>query len=266
MWKRSVAAASIVAGLLAITGAAIAAGGSDGVGSSTDSLPVTTMKSAPGSTLPSTAVVETMVFDAGDAGTVTVTRNGDDLAIMDVDTNEGWEFEIEQAIGPEVEVKFLAGDVRVDFEAEFGDGDVRARVRTRVLSEDSPTSTTSTTLEEASSPSLAMGTRVIDLGAAGTITVDVTSSGLRLVSVDASAGWTESEIEASPSEIEVELESEGFELEVKIELEDGELEVEIEHETEDDSDEDHHEPDDDDDDEDDDHASEDDEEDVNLDD
>lgn len=233
MWKRSIAAASIVMGLLAITGGAIAAVGSESDNSSTTSTSLATETSTPETTPSSIPQSETVVavFDAGDAGTVTVARNGNVLTVDAVDASDGWESEIDQASGREVEVKFLAGEVRIDFNAELEDGDVRARVRTRIMNgETPPTLMTTTTLSEAPLP-VQTGIQVIDLGAAGSITIEVTDPGLKLVSIDQGSGWNKTELEVTPTEIKVELEREGAEVEAEIELDDGELDVQIEQQT-----------------------------------
>jgi hypothetical protein len=71
----------------------------------------------------------TTAHQAGDGGTVTITLNGSTLTIVSVNPSAGWAHEIEVATGREVEVDFRNGDRRIQFDAEFEDGDVRIRVR-----------------------------------------------------------------------------------------------------------------------------------------
>ena len=70
----------------------------------------------------------TATFAAGDAGSVTIRRTGSTLSIVSVNGNPGWSSEVEQGTGPEIEVKFVNGATRVDFNAELEDGGVRVRV------------------------------------------------------------------------------------------------------------------------------------------
>ena len=71
----------------------------------------------------------TATFAAGDAGSVTIRRTGATLSIVSVNGNPGWSSEVEQGTGAEIEVKFVNGTMRIDFNAELEDGAVRVRVR-----------------------------------------------------------------------------------------------------------------------------------------
>jgi hypothetical protein len=71
----------------------------------------------------------TSTFAAGEAGSVTIRRSGGSLSIVSVNPNAGWVSEVEQGTGAEVEVKFVNGTTRIDFNAELEDGGVRVRVR-----------------------------------------------------------------------------------------------------------------------------------------
>jgi hypothetical protein len=73
----------------------------------------------------------TTVYEAGDAGKVTISNDGTTLTITVVDPADGWSHEIEVMSGREVEVDFRKGGERVQFNAELEDGEVRVRVRTR---------------------------------------------------------------------------------------------------------------------------------------
>ncbi len=50
---------------------------------------------------------------------------------MSVNANPTWVFEVEQGSGTEIEVKFVNGATRIDFNAELEDGAVRVRVGVR---------------------------------------------------------------------------------------------------------------------------------------
>jgi hypothetical protein len=71
----------------------------------------------------------TTVYRAGDGGTVTIAVTGSTLTIVSVDTAAGWSHEVEVASGREVEADFRNGARRIQFNAEFEDGEVRIRVR-----------------------------------------------------------------------------------------------------------------------------------------
>ena len=83
----------------------------------------------------------TSMFAAGDAGSVTIRRTSGTLSVVSVNANAGWASEVEQGTGVEVEVKFVNGTTRIDFNAELEDGGVRVRVRAstadQVASDDS---------------------------------------------------------------------------------------------------------------------------------
>ncbi len=79
----------------------------------------------------SSSATGTMTYQAGAAGTVTISNDGSRLTITAVDAADGWSHEIEVSTGREVEMDFRNGDDRVQFNAELEDGQVRVRVRTR---------------------------------------------------------------------------------------------------------------------------------------
>ncbi|MGZ8755863.1 MAG: hypothetical protein ACXW15_11820, partial [Acidimicrobiia bacterium] len=84
----------------------------------------------------------TGTYDAGVAGQVTVDRSGTSLSVGNVAANAGWAPEVEMASGREVEVKFVNGNERIDFQAELEDGVVKTRVRVGVLDTSTGTSGT----------------------------------------------------------------------------------------------------------------------------
>ena len=82
-------------------------------------------------TAASTSANGTVTYEAGAAGTVTISNDGSQLTITAVDAADGWSHEIEVQVGREVEMDFRNGGDRVQFNAELEDGEVRVRVRTR---------------------------------------------------------------------------------------------------------------------------------------
>src|SRR5262245_13345785 len=74
---------------------------------------------------------ETRSIDAAGAGTVVVTRDGNQLTLVSATPNAGWTVEVEQAAGAEVEVDFRQGAQRVQVNVEVEDGAIRERVRFR---------------------------------------------------------------------------------------------------------------------------------------
>ena len=85
--------------------------------------------SVPGGT---TFVVAPRTFDVLDAGTVTI--QGDSttgLVVVSADPATGWTTEIENDELGEAGVNFRNGGDRVDFRAEFEDGQLRIRIRDR---------------------------------------------------------------------------------------------------------------------------------------
>lgn len=79
----------------------------------------------------SSASQGTVTYEAGVAGTVTISDDGNQLTIVSVDAADGWSHEIEVQVGREVEMDFRNGGDRVQFNAELEDGEIRVRVRTR---------------------------------------------------------------------------------------------------------------------------------------
>jgi hypothetical protein len=73
---------------------------------------------------------------------VTVDQSGISLSVGNVAANPGWAPEVEMASGRDVEVKFVNGNERIDFQAELEDGVVKTRVRVGVLDASAGTSGT----------------------------------------------------------------------------------------------------------------------------
>lgn len=70
-------------------------------------------------------------IDAAGAGTVLVAVEDGSLRLVAATPSSGWQVEVEQAAGREIEVDFRSGTRRVQVNVEFEDGQVRERVRVR---------------------------------------------------------------------------------------------------------------------------------------
>ena len=136
-------AAALVVLLLAVAGISLADAGSDDPTPATGGT-VVDDSSSPSAT-PSPSVSQTApavlpdggtTYEAGGAGTVTVARDGDTLAITGTSTTDGWQSHIDEAQGREVEVDFTNGAREIDFNAELEDDQVRIRVRDEVDDDD----------------------------------------------------------------------------------------------------------------------------------
>jgi len=126
----AVLAAMLVAGLAWAT--------PDDSSSSTSSTTSTTQAST------AAAAIGSETYEAGAAGRVTVDQSGGSLSIGNVAANTDWTPEVEMASGREVEVKFVNGNERIDFQAELEDGMVKTRIRVRALDGSTATSGTVT--------------------------------------------------------------------------------------------------------------------------
>jgi hypothetical protein len=99
--------------------------------STTQNTTQSTTQSTTPSTTASSVATGTTTYEAGAAGTVTISNDGSVLTIVSVAAADGWSHEIEVRVGREVEMDFRNGSDRVQFNAELEDGEVRVRVRTR---------------------------------------------------------------------------------------------------------------------------------------
>jgi hypothetical protein len=172
-------------------------------------------------------------YEAGAAGQVTVDQSGASLSISNVAANADWTPEVEMASGREVEVKFVNGAERIDFQAEIEEGIVKTRVRTRTL--DSSTDDSSDDDNQAlTAPTTAA--LQFNAGEAGTVQIRAANGSLELVSATPHAGWTVADIEIEGTrEINVEFHNGTTEIEFKAELEDGMVKTRVRTEMNDDS-------------------------------
>lgn len=171
--------------------------------------------------------------EAGAAGLVTVEQSGASLSISSVAANPDWVSETEIASGREVEVKFVNGNERIDFQAEIEDGTVKTRVRTRTL--DSSTDDSSDDDNQISTAPTSAALQ-FNAGEAGIVQISAANGALELVGATPHAGWTVADIEIEGTrEINVEFHNGTTEIEFKAELEDGMVKTRVRTEMNDES-------------------------------
>ena len=222
----AVLAALLVAGLAWAT--------PDNSSTSTSSTTSTTSATAAASNVAgSQAAIGSETYEAGAAGLVTVVQSGASLSVGNVAANADWASEIEVASGREVEVKFVNGNQRIDFQAEIEDGMVKTRIRTRTL--DGSTDDSSTDGNRQLTPPTTEALQ-FNAGEAGIVQIRATNGSLELVSATPHAGWTVTDVEIEGTrEINVEFHNGTTEIEFKAEYEDGTVKTRVRTETNDDS-------------------------------
>ena len=130
MRRRTLALAAAV--LLALGGCSgddtAPTGGADdasaGPGETVSPAPSGDSTSSPGSEECSVLPTDDDDFAVGDAGTVTVRREGDRLVLGEVRPAEGWQHEVTSEQADEVEVEFTRGTEELDLDVEIEDGGV----------------------------------------------------------------------------------------------------------------------------------------------
>lgn len=70
-----------------------------------------------------------VVFEVGDAGTVLVRDDGDELRVADVINNPGWDYQINRAVGSGVEVAFQSSRTGIEFQATTEGSQVVGQIR-----------------------------------------------------------------------------------------------------------------------------------------
>lgn len=236
MFKRlTITMATVLVVLMAVgIGSAVVGPGTDNSAATSSTTSTTpTTPPAPGPT-------ETIIYEVGDAGTVTVASDGAALSIAAIAAAPGWAAEVEVAAGREVEADFRNGTRRIQFNAELEDGQIKVRVRERADDDGSadnstttttpttttvPATTTSTTTPPGGDDS---GTTVTYwAGDGGTVTITVSGSSLTIVSVDPAAGWS-AEIEVhSGREVEADFRNGTRRIQFNAEFEDGEVRIRV---------------------------------------
>ena len=159
---------------------------------------------------------------------MTITNNGTQLEIVSVNQNDGWQIEIEVASGREVEVDFSSGTRRIQFNAEFEDGEIRVRAREGVITATTQATTSTTQGSTASTVAVSeQGTVTYEAGAAGSVTISNDGSQLTIVDVNAADGWSH-EIEVQVGrEVEMDFRNGEERVQFNAELEDGEVRVRV---------------------------------------
>lgn len=87
-----------------------------------------------------------VLFEVGEAGTVTVRSTGHDLRIVDVTANTHWEHDVKQSKGDRVQVEFTGSDVGLDFVATVENLSVTGQIR--IVAAESTPGATDTESEE----------------------------------------------------------------------------------------------------------------------
>lgn len=160
---------------------------------------------------------------AGPAGTVSVQFIGNELQIVDVVANPGWQVTEQRDGRLEVDVTFVSADKRVELEIDVARGELVADLD----------------IETRRGSAVSDGRYEIPAGAAGSLSVEVTAGTVDLVGTDPAAGWTATgDLSRDDDEVEVRFSGAGGVVEASVELDDGRLEVEIESERDDDDDDD----------------------------
>lgn len=144
------------------------------------------------------------VYPAGDAGEVELTRDGDELRLVEVRPNDGWRYEVEEDDDDEIEVEFRDNGREIDFEAELDDGRLEVDVCDVVLDP--------------------VGD-VYTIGEAGEVEVRVVDDGdddreLELVEVRPNDGWEYEIDEEDDDEIEIEFRNGDQHLKFDLEIDD----------------------------------------------
>ncbi len=243
MFTRSKALMGMTAAAVLITGVAWAANDSPTDGSATATVTADSSTSS------------TTVVQVEEAGTITLGSVAEGLTILAANAEAGWNATVEVPLGREVEARFESGGLRIDFNAELEDGEVRVRIRrsdrdgvstTTTISP--PTSTTVTTAPPATTSSTSSttstsststtvddnrrrtdipeGVQVYEVFGAGSVTIDIRNGLLFLLGVEVESGWTFEIDKADTDDIRVEFES-GYdsEAELRVRIRDGRLEV-----------------------------------------
>ena len=182
-------------------------------------------------TLPSAALpagpagapaAEGLATAVADAGSVAVAREGAVLRFVTITPAAGWTVRVERDNAIEIEVSFLNGAARVDFNAELEDGQIRTKIRDRRL--EGASSTTSTVPDDSSStttaPAAAPVARTLQ-SAGGSVSVTITGSRVTLVAATPAAGFAADVRKSGPDTVEVRFTSGKRESRVEIRIENG---------------------------------------------
>lgn len=178
------------------------------------------------------------IYPVDEAGTVEIAVGAAGLELITATPNEGFEISRTRTEPDNISVKFRAGSLEVEFEAELEDGALTAKVTREAADEsdddtssDDPSDDDSSTKAEAS-PTADM-TETYDAGAAGTVTITVANGMLTLDGTTENDGWSITKTRTQSDEIKVEFRNGSQEVEFEAELHNGHLETKIETKTSD---------------------------------
>lgn len=165
---------------------------------------------------------EGLATAVADAGSVAVVRDGAVLRFGSVTPAAGWTVRVERDNAVEIEVSFLNGAARVDFNAELEDGQIRTKVRDRRL--EGASSTTSTVPDDSPSTTTAPAATPVARtlqSAGGSVSVTITGSRVTLVAATPAAGFAADVRKSGPDTVEVRFTSGKRESRVEIRIENG---------------------------------------------
>ena len=163
------------------------------------------------------------------AGDVVIDGSAAGLGVTSVSTIPGWTSEIETDEAGEAGVDFRDGTTRITLRAEIEDG--RVRVRTTTEPDRSTNDGVTAVVDVDATPAL----QNFAVESAGSVILELSETGLRIVSVQPNAGWTfDTEVEDGGREVRVDFRDDTLRVRFKAELEDGNVRVETEIRIEDD--------------------------------
>lgn len=249
MTRKQMIAAGLTVGMLSWGGVALA----QAIGADTE-------LSASADTV--TAAAITTEYLVEDAGSVTIAFDGSTIELVDQVANPGWSVSVDSATATEIEVDFVGAERLLRFEAEVEDGEVRVEVEDRTLvdDDDSDDDVTTTTIDvtettitettvtvpvtvpdddsdndsdddsddETSVSGPFTGIQTVEVTGYGTITVNVSASGLEFVSATGIDGWTARLDESDDHEVTVVFTKDGTTVEAELRIEDGSLRLHVE--------------------------------------
>ncbi len=179
------------------------------------------------------------IYPVDEAGTVEIAVGAAGLELITATPNEGFEISRTRTEPDNINVKFRAGSLEVEFEAELEDGALTVKVTREAVDEsdddhssDDPSEDDSSTKAEAS-PNADM-TKTFEAGSAGTVTISIAAGVLTLDGTTENDGWSITKTRTQSDEIKVEFSNGTDEVEFEAELHNGQLETKTETKSSDD--------------------------------
>lgn len=180
------------------------------------------------------------IYPVDEAGTVEIAVGPAGLELITATPNEGFEISRTRTEPDNINVKFRAGSLEVEFEAELEDGTLTVNV-TREDTDEMSADDQSDDIENSSTATVADATQAADMtktfeaGAAGTVTISVSNGVLTLDGTTENAGWAITKTRTEAGEIKVEFRNGPQQVEFEADLNHGQLETKTETKTSDDN-------------------------------